>query len=145
MTYKRPESVLVVVASRCGQVLVMERTEPRGFWQSVTGSLQQGELPEQAAWRELREETGFVDGELIDCRRSNRFPILPAWRSRYAPEVSHNTEHLFRFILPTVIDPVLNPAEHVHAEWLPATQAAGKVSSWTNSDAILDLVCPPQR
>lgn len=144
MAYKRPESVLVVVASRCGQVLVMERAEPRGFWQSVTGSLHEGETATQAARRELREETGFVEGELINCQRSKRFPILPAWRARYAPDVSHNTEYLFHFILPAVTEPALNPAEHVRAAWLPTTQAAGRVSSWTNSDAILDLVCPPQ-
>jgi lipoyl(octanoyl) transferase len=42
------------------QVLVMRRTPERGgFWQIVTGRLEQGESPEQAAARELEEETGL--------------------------------------------------------------------------------------
>jgi dATP pyrophosphohydrolase len=140
MSFKRPESVLVVVHTRDGKVLVMERAEPRGFWQSVTGSLREGESAEQAAWRELREETGFQRGQLIDCQHTNTFPILPAWRHRYAPDVLENTEYVFRFELGESATPKLNEAEHVRAEWLPREQAAARASSWTNRDAILEFV-----
>ncbi|MGD8741912.1 MAG: dihydroneopterin triphosphate diphosphatase [Granulosicoccaceae bacterium] len=141
--YKRPESVLVVVHTRDGQVLVMERASPRGFWQSVTGSLREGESAERAAWRELREETGLQAGQLIDCQRTNCFTILPEWRSRYAPEVQENTEYVFRFQVEEAALPLLSQSEHVRAQWLPRDEAASRVSSWTNRDAILDFVPEP--
>jgi len=140
--FKRPESVLVVIHAADGQVLLMERTAPRGFWQSVTGSLRPGESPLAAARRELAEETGIIDVEPVDCRRQNVFPILPAWRARYAPDVSHNTEHVFRVELVAPREPRLNPAEHVALRWLPRAEAMAAASSWTDREAIRDFVLP---
>lgn len=139
MSYKRPESVLVVIYSKDAQVLMLERAEPCGFWQSVTGSLHEGESAIDAARRELNEETGLV-GELIETGLSNTFPIIPAWRARYAPEVSHNHETVFALQLDSICTVRLNPAEHVAQVWLPREQAAQKASSWTNREAILALV-----
>ena len=66
--YKRPESVIVLVHSRCNQVLMLSRLAPVDFWQSVTGSLEPGESPQAAAVRELREETGIkVPDQGIFC------------------------------------------------------------------------------
>ncbi len=139
--YKRPESVLVVIYTVRGEVLLLERQQPPGYWQSVTGSLRWGETPVQAARREAGEETGLEVGEgLVDCGYQNRFEILPAWRSRYAPDVHTNTEYVFRIELPERLPVTLNPTEHREAQWLPARVAALRASSWTNQIAIERLV-----
>ncbi len=119
----------------------MERTQPRGFWQSVTGSLHDHETPAAAARRELLEETGIDGGDALeDCRISNRFPIIAAWRHRYAPDVRYNREHVFRLILDNRTPVRLNPDEHLDYKWLPRDEAARTASSWTNRIAILALV-----
>lgn len=131
----------MVVHSTGGLVLLMNRTQPRGFWQSVTGSLDWGESPRQAAIRELFEETGLQlnDGELKDTDEQHRFAILSQWRSRYAPTVQSNLEHVFEFKLDSVRQIRMNPVEHWAYCWLPISKAAEQASSQTNCDAILSL------
>jgi dATP pyrophosphohydrolase len=128
--FKRPESVLVVVYTRTGKVLLLKRADDPDFWQSVTGSLLWEETePRQAAARELQEETGLRATEgLRDLQLTRRYPILPKWRPRYAPEVRENTEHAFALELPAEIPITVNPAEHVI-----------HVASWTNREVILKL------
>jgi dATP pyrophosphohydrolase len=139
--YKRPESVLVVVYTRGGEVLLLERVRPRGFWQSVTGSLKWGESAAAAAARELREETGLVaGGALVDLERGERFPIVPPWKARYGPGVRMNTEHWFGVELPGRRLVRCNRAEHRQHRWLPAAAAARRASSWTNRKAIRAIV-----
>jgi dATP pyrophosphohydrolase len=141
--YKRPESVLVVIYTDQGEVLMLNRTQPKGFWQSVTGSLKWGETPRQAAERELFEETGLRHyGRLRDARHTERFPILPAWRGRFTASAHYNREHLFYFRLPGHRLIRLNPREHGELRWLAAAQAACRASSWTNRNAILRLLNP---
>jgi len=137
-SWKRPESVLVVVYTRADEVLLLERTHPAGFWQSVTGSLHWDEQPAVAARRELLEETG-ITAEPRDCHLLNRFPILPAWRARYRPDVMENIEHVFALELPARCDIQLNPQEHSRYAWLDVATAAARCSSWTNANAIKKL------
>lgn len=139
--FKRPESVLVVVYTENGNVLQLRRREPTDFWQSVTGSLKEGETPLQAAIREIREETGLqADAGLTDSGIINRYPIHPAWRAKFAPDVMENTEHVFSLRVPAVTVIQLNPEEHVEYRWLPRDEAAALASSATDRDAILELV-----
>jgi dATP pyrophosphohydrolase len=134
--FKRPESVLVVVYTRAGEALLLERAQPRGFWQSVTGSLARGESAADCAAREVREETALDPTGLRDARVMRTFPIIAAWRARYAPGVETNVEHLFYLELAAARPVRLAPAEHVAYEWLPIEAAIGKASSWTNREAL---------
>lgn len=136
--YKRPESVLVVIYSLTGKVLLLRRADDADFWQSVTGSLLWEESdPRTAAVRELREETGLVvTDELRDLGVVNRYSILPRWRLRYAPEVNENTEYVFALALPAETAITLNPAEHDQFGWFTFDSAAAKVFSWANRAAI---------
>jgi dihydroneopterin triphosphate diphosphatase len=151
MAYKIPESVLVVVHTARLDVLLLERADGGswgswGAWQSVTGSREPDDPDlEAAARRELLEETGLSLGTLTDWKLSNRYEIWPQWRARYAPDVTHNTEHVFGFLVPQTTVATLDPKEHVAQMWLPWQQAMEKVFSPSNRDAIGQLPKRSQR
>jgi dATP pyrophosphohydrolase len=134
--FKRPESVLVVIHTRDLECLLLERVEPVGFWQSVTGSLRWGETPAECAAREVREETGLAADDLRDARVQREFPILPAWRARYAPDATTNVEHLWYLEVLSVMPIRRNEREHRAEEWLALSDAIRRVSSWTNREAL---------
>lgn len=141
MSFKRPESVLVVIYDHCQQVLLLQRLDDADFWQSVTGTMERQETPYQTALREVKEETGIDIVQqgytLIDEQRINHYPIRSAWRYRYAPEVTHNKEHVFSLeVQPAQL---IRLTEHSAYQWLPADRAAIKVWSDTNRQAILQL------
>lgn len=139
---KVPESVLVVVYTPALDVLVLERADHAGFWQSVTGSRATAdEALRTTCVRELAEETGLTaDPEgLEDWQITHRYEIYPHWRHRYPPGVTHNVEHVFGFCVPQRFEPVLHPAEHTCHRWLPWRDAADACFSWTNAEAIRRL------
>lgn len=133
--------MLVVIHSADGQVLLIERADAPGFWQSVTGSQDANETLVQTAIREVREETGLdaTKYELVPWDIENRYEIYERWRHRYAPGVTHNTEHVFGLRLPEPLPVTLAPDEHLHAVWLPWEQAAERCFSPSNSAAIRQL------
>jgi dihydroneopterin triphosphate diphosphatase len=136
---KLPLSVLIVVHTAAREVLLLERAVRPGFWQSVTGSLDSPEEPfERAAARELLEETGIdaARGRLKRWNVSYTFEIYAQWRHRFAPGVTHNTEHLFSFELTGCVPVVLERQEHTASAWLSWREAAEKCFSWSNRDAI---------
>lgn len=138
---KRPVSVLVVVHTPAFDVLLLERITHPGYWQSVTGSQEDGEDLRATAVRELAEETGIVaaPADLADWRLSNRFEIFAEWRHRYAEGVTHNVEHVFSLCVPAGTPVTVAPGEHRGHRWLPWREAAAACFSWTNRDAILML------
>jgi dATP pyrophosphohydrolase len=147
VAYKIPESVLVVIHSIDLQVLLIERADKPGFWQSVTGSKDAiDEALHLTAVREVQEETGITIGDaqvpvtnLRDWQLSNVYTIHPAWRHRYAPGVTQNTEHVFGLCVPREISITLAPREHLQYCWLPWREAADRCFSPSNAEAILQL------
>lgn len=139
--FKIPVSALVLIHTKDLQVLIMERADKAGFWQSVTGSIEGDETPYDAAVREVFEETGLDTKQypLSDWQCSNVYEIYPHWRHRYAPGVTHNTEHLFGLELPAPVPIQMAPNEHVKYEWVDWREAAKRVFSWTNVDALRKL------
>lgn len=144
---KIPESVLVVIHTAALDVLLIERADKPGFWQSVTGSKDSLDEPlQETAVREVAEETGIVVGSAavpLACLRDwglrNVYEIYPVWRHRYAPGVTHNTEHVFGLRVPAGIAVTLNPREHLQHLWLPWREAADRCFSPSNAEAILQL------
>ena len=144
---KIPESVLVVIHTAALDVLLIERADTPGFWQSVTGSKDALDEPAaETARREVFEETGIVVGSpgvplanLRDWSLSNVYEIYPRWRHRYAAGVTHNTEFVFGLRVPRDVPVVLAPREHVAQVWLPWREAADRCFSPSNAEAILQL------
>jgi dihydroneopterin triphosphate diphosphatase len=144
---KIPESVLVVIHTHALDVLLIERADKPGYWQSVTGSKDSAdELLQTTCMREVAEETGIVIGSadvplasLRDWQLSNVYEIYPVWRHRYAPGVTHNTEHVFGLTVPEGIPVRLNPREHLDFVWLPWREAADRCFSPSNAEAVLML------
>lgn len=141
MPYKTPISALVLIHTADLRVLLLERADKPGFWQSVTGSLEDGETPLEAAIREVREETGLDASAygIADWHMSNIYEIYPHWRYRYAPGVSQNTEHVFGLELPEPLPVTLAEREHLRYEWVDWREAARRVFSWTNVEALRRL------
>ncbi len=150
MTEKRakiPESVLVVIHTAALEVLLIERADHPGYWQSVTGSKDDIDEPlTLTCQREVEEETGILiggaqlpAGALRDWHLSNVYEIYPVWRQRYAPGITHNTEHVFGLRLPARVPVTLNPREHLAHQWLPWREAADRCFSPSNAEAILHL------
>jgi dATP pyrophosphohydrolase len=140
--YKIPQSVLVVIHTPALDVLLINRADAPGTWQSVTGSKDsEDESFEETAIREVREETGIDAraGVLRDWGLENVYEIYPRWRHRYAPEITHNTEHVFGLCVPAGTPVALNPREHTAYQWLPWRQAADTCFSPSNAEAILML------
>jgi dATP pyrophosphohydrolase len=139
LPHKIPVSALVLVHTRDLHVLLIERADAPGYWQSVTGSQEPGETLPQTATRELREETGIdaaAFGGVVDRGVSNVYEIYARWRHRYAPGTTHNTEHVFTLEVPEPVAVRLDPREHRAHLWLPWREAAGKCFSWSNREAI---------
>ena len=76
---------------------------------------------------------------LRDWALRNVYEIYPVWRHRYAPGVTHNTEHVFGLTVPAGTPVRLNPREHLRYAWWPWREAADRCFSPSNAEAILQL------
>ena len=135
--FRRPESVLIVIYTAGGEFLLLERRKPPGFWQSVTGSLEWGETADEAARREVVEETGITQGVLRNLQWTQVYEILPSFGKIYAPGITRNLEHAFALKLHERVPVILS--EHVQFRWLPAVEAIALASSSTNRAVIQQL------
>jgi len=137
--FKTPISVLVLIHTSDLKVLLIERADKAGFWQSVTGSIETEDADLSAtAIREVFEETGLDASqyELEDWQFAQTYEIYEHWRYRYAPGVTQNVEHVFGLELPSIVNVKLAPNEHVAYEWVDWREAAKRVFSWTNVEAL---------
>jgi dATP pyrophosphohydrolase len=137
--FKTPISVLVLIHTVDLKVLLIERADKAGFWQSVTGSIETEDTDLSAtAIREVLEETGLdaAQFKLEDWQFAQTYEIYEHWRYRYAPGVTQNVEHIFGLELPAPVDVKLAPNEHVAYEWVDWREAAKRVFSWTNVEAL---------
>lgn len=135
--YRRPESVLVLIYTSKHEVLLLKRIHPFSYWQSVTGGMRMNENKEDAAPRELREETGLKEeGFLIDSGLSRSFEIDPRWQYRYHFNDKVNIEHEFHYLLADRTKITLHSKEHSQYKWLPIDIAINEVWSWTNKKAL---------
>jgi dATP pyrophosphohydrolase len=138
---KQPISVLVVIYTTSLDVLLLERADHPGYWQSVTGSRDGDETLRETAVREVAEETGLDCTRFVftDWQLQNIYEIYPHWRHRYPEGITQNTEHVFGLQLPHQVDIIISPREHLNCQWLPYQEAADKVFSPSNREAILQL------
>jgi dATP pyrophosphohydrolase len=141
-TYKQPISALIVIYTPALEVLLLERADFPGYWQSVTGSRNGDETLRETAIREVGEETGLDATRyalLTDWQQQNVYDIYQQWLHRYPPGTTQNTEHVFGLQLPSQAAVQLSPREHLRYQWLPWNEAADKVFSPSNRAAILQL------
>lgn len=137
---KIPISVLVLIYTKNKDILILKKNNDKDMWQSVTGSINDGESVDDAAKREVYEETGLNADNIINCNKQYIFEIYEMWRYKYDDNVTHNTEHVFLLELDERKDIVIDKEEHISYEWTSRVKAAEKVFSHTNRQAIFDLI-----
>ena len=140
MNFKIPVSVLVVIHTPALEILLLERAKHPGLWQSVTGSMEEGESLLETARREVFEETGIdaPENSFVAWNIANNFRITLT-PERFAPGTTHNREHVFSLCVPSKVPVKLAPDEHISYRWLPYAEAAAECFSWSNRDAVLML------
>ena len=138
MAYKKPESVIVVLYDQHHKVLLLQRNDDPEFWQSVTGAMEDGELPIETAYREVAEETGIdakqLSIEMFNHNRQNQYEIRNRWLHRYPPGTRFNTEHVFSLQVDSTLPLVLT--EHLQYEWVDKAQALARLWSPSNKEAV---------
>lgn len=63
----RPDTAIVIPVTEDGKIIICEQEQPhreKPYLSLISGRVEEDETPEQAAKRELLEETGFETGEL---------------------------------------------------------------------------------
>ncbi len=142
-TYKNNQGVLVVIyASLERKFLLLKRLDSQDFWQSVTGTMEQGETLYQTALREVFEETGInitaSNIELNDLNQQVEFKIFDEFRYKYPPHISTFTEHWFACDLKNCITPRL--IEHSDFMWCEQQDAIELCRSPSNQEAIASII-----
>jgi 8-oxo-dGTP pyrophosphatase MutT (NUDIX family) len=134
----RGDQEIVVVVRRGPELLVMRRAPERlGYWSLVAGGLEPGETPDQAAQRELLEETG-LEATVRSLPIALHYSLLddpPAIRARYAPGIEKVTVHAFVVDAPVKWEPTLD-AEHDVYEWCVLDEALELLAYGTAKAAV---------
>lgn len=73
----------IMLLDRDARVFVGRRIDTPDAWQMPQGGIDQGEAPHEAAWRELKEETGIAAAEIIaEARAWLRYELPPERQRR---------------------------------------------------------------
>ncbi len=117
------------------QVLLMRRKPERGgFWQIVTGRVEAGETPQQAAIRELHEETG-LHAEVMDLGYRHSFALGEIVPPKLAEESA------FCVRLPVGASIRLG-AEHDASEWVDVPTAMARLPFKGLREAVRRALAP---
>jgi 8-oxo-dGTP pyrophosphatase MutT (NUDIX family) len=123
----REAEVAIFIARRHrSEVLAVQRcAELGGYWHTIAGGIEPGESPEEAARRELAEETG-LRVETVGAAFVNRHPLdqePPESRARFAPGITEVPVHAYLVDVPDDWEPELD-WEHDEYRWCRAESAA---------------------
>ena len=136
---RQPIQVLVYPVRTAGsrwEFLLLRRTASRGgFWQGVTGGVEDEEGLVEAARRELLEETGLVPSALDQSDYSYSFPVEEEWRYLYAAGVEEIVEHVFLAWVDGQQEPTLT-WEHDQWQWCSYHHALGLLAWPGNIEAL---------
>ena len=125
------------------EVLLLHRIPKLGaFWQGVTGAPEWEESDEDAAVREVWEETGFtVKVEALDFRyelhRSEE--AAEEWLRLYGPDIEVVPEEAYGAGVPADAEPTLTPVEHDAYRWCSFDEADGLLKWEDNRRALQAL------
>ncbi len=137
---RQPIQVAIYIARYCNEAwsyLVMHRIPDKGnFWQPVTGGVEYGEEPYDAARREMIEETGIEPLEFHSLGYSFTYPIAGWWKKIHDWDADTMTEHVFYAIVDGDAEPKLSPDEHDCYQWLTLDDAVAILHWDDNRDSL---------
>lgn len=119
------------------QYLMLKRTEERGgFWQGVTGHPEGKESIEQAAARELLEETGFIPSFLVKTDFSYTIPIEESSKDIFPEGTVEINEYVFVARINQEDFPSIDSYEHTEWKWCSFKEAFDLLYWKENKEAL---------
>jgi lipoyl(octanoyl) transferase len=137
----RPETIrLVKVVIHDGDrfLLLHRRAERGGFWQPITGTLEEHESPHATARREIVEETGH-SAEPMPLDLTQSFLIESAYLASRYPAPIIASEVVFRAELDSALPIEIDPLEHDDWGWFPVAEALERIQ-WTDDREAIERV-----
>ena len=115
---------ITIFETESNSVLLLQTNKKRlSFWQNVTGSVEINEVIEDAARRELQEETSFKDFKLQQLDLKFRFT------DRWNKDV---TEYCFLALITDKLVPKLS-AEHQTSQWIKLSDISTHHFKYSNN------------